>query len=122
MELQQLFLNVPALLGTATKDGHFVRLSPHWSTVLGYPLEELEGAAYMDYVHPEDVESTVEVSADSIAGRDIRSFTNRYRKADGDYIWLDWASAVGDDGIIYLVATDITARVESQICMHDHPA
>jgi len=117
MELQQLFLNVPALLGTATKDGRFVRLSPHWSTVLGYPLEELEGAVYMDYVHPDDVEATVQVSEDSIAGRDIRSFTNRYRKADGDYIWLDWASAVGDDGIIYFVATDITARVESQIRM-----
>lgn len=117
MELQQLFLTVPALLGTATKDGHFVRLSPHWSTVLGYPLEELEGAVYMDFVHPDDVEATVEVSQDSVDGREILNFTNRYRKADGGYIWLAWASAVGDDGIIYFVATDITARVESQVRM-----
>lgn len=117
MELQQLFLKVPALLGTATKDGRFVRLSPHWSQVLGYPLSQLEGAIYLDFVHPDDVEATVEVSRNSVDGDNISAFTNRYRKADGDYIWLNWASSVGDDDLIYFVATDITARVEAQTRM-----
>ncbi|WP_300528805.1 ATP-binding protein [Maricaulis sp.] len=115
MELERLFLNVPSLLGTATKDGLFVHLSPHWSNVLGYPLEELEGTPWLDFVHPDDVEATVSIGKNSVAGRSILNFTNRYRKSNGEYIWLDWASSVGDDDIIYFVATDITERVESQI-------
>lgn len=117
MEFKQLFLNVPALLGTASVDGRFLQLSPQWSKLLGYPLHELEGAPYLDFVHPDDVEATIEISRITEGGCDAPRFTNRYRKADGSYIWLDWASSVGDDGIIYFVASDITERVEAQLRM-----
>ncbi len=117
MDVRELFLKMPALLGTATVDGYFQHLSPHWSVVLGYPLEELEGARYVDFVHPDDVEATVNVSQRSLEGRDILSFTNRYITKSGEHVWLDWASSVGDDGIIYFVATDITARIEDELRM-----
>ena len=43
-------------------------------------------------------------------GETTIQFRNRYRRIDGDYVWLEWnARAVPEEGVIYAVARDVTA-------------
>ena len=45
-------------------------------------------------------------------GETTLRFRNRYLRASGDAVWLEWnARAVPDEGVIYAVARDVTERV-----------
>ncbi len=50
-ELDQYFASSLDLLCIADTSGHFIRLNPEWEKVLGYPLSELEGQLFLDFVH-----------------------------------------------------------------------
>ncbi len=112
-ELDRFFSVSLELLCIARTDGYFLRLNRRWETVLGYPLEELENHSFLDLVHPEDRESTLD-ALDQLANQQaVTSFINRYRCQDGSYRWLEWASvAVGQ--IIYAAARDITDRYTAE--------
>ncbi len=50
-EVERYFTNSLDLLCIADLDGYFRRLNPEWEKTLGYPLKELEGARFLDFVH-----------------------------------------------------------------------
>ncbi len=106
--IDHLLKTTPALIGTASVDGHFVRLSHAWETFLGRPLEELEGARFLDFVHPDDQDATREQMARMDANKSVEGFVNRYRTTDRGYRELSWRSRRGPDGLIYFTAEDIT--------------
>ena len=99
------------LLCIAGFDGYFKLLSPSWAKTLGYSLEELQSRPFVEFVHPDDREATMEEAAKIGEGAITVSFDNRYRTKSGDYRWLYW-SAVPDpeQGVILAVARDITER------------
>lgn len=47
------------------------------------------------------------------AGKDVLYFENRYLGKDGGIRWLAWAASA-DEGMIYAVATDVTARKQAE--------
>ena len=108
-ELDRFFSLALDLLSIANTEGHFLRLNSEWENTLGYPLSELEGANFFDYVHQEDLPSTLKAIAQLKAGEKILNFINRYRCRDGSYRWLEWR-AVPIDNLIYSAARDITDR------------
>ena len=57
-ELDRYFTSSLDLLCIADTDGYFRRLNPAWETTLGYPIAELEGRQFLDFVHPDDLEAT----------------------------------------------------------------
>lgn len=61
-ELDRFFALALHLLSIVDGEGRFIRLGRQWENVLGYPLAEMKGSRFMDYVHPEDVESTLAIS------------------------------------------------------------
>ena len=108
-ELDRYFSSSLDLLCIADTGGHFLRLNPEWKNVLGYPVAELEGKVFLDYVHPDDLEATLAKVATLEGQNEVRSFENRYRRRDGSYAWIEWRSKpVGTR--IYAVARDITER------------
>ncbi|HQF39080.1 MAG TPA: PAS domain S-box protein [Opitutaceae bacterium] len=108
-ELDRYFSSSLDLLCIADTDGHFIRLNPEWEKVLGYPVAELEGQVFLDYVHPDDLQSTLAAVGELAGQNEVRSFENRYRRRDGSYAWIEWrAKPVGPR--IYAVARDITER------------
>jgi PAS domain S-box-containing protein len=109
-ELNQFFSVALDLLCIANTDGYFIRLNPAWESILGYPLSDLEGSRFLDYVHPDDVESTLGAIAQLSAQQSIASFVNRYRCQDGSYRYLEWRS-FPMESLIYAAARDITERV-----------
>lgn len=108
-ELQRYFDSSLDLLCIADEAGHFVRLNPEWEKCLGYTTPELEGRFFIDFVHPDDVASTLEAVARLRRQEEVLSFENRYRAKDGSYRWIEWRSkTVGKT--IYAVARDISQR------------
>ena len=110
-ELDRYFTSSLDLLCIANTAGQFVRLNPEWETVLGYRLDELEGRAFLDLVHPDDLDATLEAMSDLNRQTPISKFENRYRRKDGAYRWIEWRARPGGEKI-YAVARDITDRKE----------
>jgi PAS domain S-box-containing protein len=91
--------------------GHFKRLNPAWERTLGYTVAELMSRPFIEFVHPDDRERTLQQNAQVKSGGRALGFENRYICKDGTYRWFHW-NAAPDIGqkVIYSVARDITAR------------
>lgn len=109
LELEQFFTLALDLLCIADVSGYFRRLNPAWTTILGYDIKELEGQLFLDFVHPDDIASTLEVMSDLSKQTTNFQFINRYRAKDGTYRYIEWCSAPCGD-LIYAAARDITDR------------
>lgn len=96
------------LLCVATLEGRFALLNPRWTEVLGWPMDTLYATPFLDFVHPEDVEPTVDAMGALGDGEEILEFTNRYRCADGSHKHLAWRATVARDGLIYASARDLS--------------
>ena len=95
--------------------GHFKRLSPSWERVLGFTRAELMSRPFIEFVHPDDRERTLNQNREVRAGGQAREFKNRYRCKDGSYRWLLWNAAPDTTrSVIYSVARDITARMQAE--------
>ena len=98
------------LLGTASLDGYFTHLNPAWERTLGWTAEQLMADPFITFVHPDDVDETLERSQElaSTRGTELVSFENRYRTRGGGYRSIRW-DVVSDDHALYFVARDVTA-------------
>jgi PAS domain S-box-containing protein len=112
-ELDRYFTSALDLLCIADVTGHFKRLNRAWESTLGYPLEELVEAKYLDYVHPDDLEATLHALGDLTEQKEVVSFVNRYRRKDGSYRWIEWKSIPAGE-LIYAAARDITERIRME--------
>ena len=88
----------------------FIQINPAFSAKLGYTQTELLGKPFMDFIHPDDIEATQRVMDEQLKqNREVISFTNRYRKKDGGYVYLNWNSHPNaEEGVTYAVAHDLT--------------
>lgn len=114
---QERFFNLSMnLLCIAGFDGYFKQLNPVWETTLGYSLSELLSQPYLNFVHPDDQDATQGEAQQLVHNRvSTINFENRYRCKDGSYRWLLWsATPVVEDGLIYTIAHDITARKQTE--------
>ncbi|WP_373547313.1 PAS domain S-box protein [Chamaesiphon sp.] len=106
------------LLVIANFDGYFVRLNPAWEQTLGFTAAELMAQPYLDFVHPDDLESTLAAATGLNTGEMVISFENRYRCKDGSYRWLLW-SAMPDveHNLSYANGRDITNRKRQEAAL-----
>ena len=96
----------------ASTEGFFLRVNQNFSRVLGFSAEELTARPFLDFVHPEDRDRTEAVCSSLAAGGTCIQFLNRYRHADGHYLWFEWnAQVVVGERAIYAVARDVTERI-----------
>lgn len=97
------------LMLVATFDGRIEAVNPAWTRLLGWQSNQLIGSSFMSLLHPDDVEATVGEMSSLEEGVTTFSFTNRYRKWDGDYCYIAWTAVPGDN-LIHAVGRDITAE------------
>ncbi len=112
-ELDRFFTLALDLLCIADMNGYFRKLNRAWETTLGYSQEELMGRPFLEFVHPDDLEPTLNAVADLKESREVVGFVNRYRCRDGSYRWIEWRS-IPYGNLIYAAARDITARKEAE--------
>jgi PAS domain S-box-containing protein len=118
---RDLFFDISIdLLAVGTFDGYFTRLNPAWEEVLGYTFAELMAKPYLDFVHPDDRDSTVDAAQDIGTDKSVISFENRYRCKDGSYRWLLWNAIPNPErGLFYAIARDITDRKQAQVMLEE---
>ena len=112
-ELDQFFSVSLDLLCIANTDGYFLRLNPAWERILGYTREELMTKRFLEFVHPDDLDKTLEAVSTLASQQKVFSFENRYRCKDGTYRWLQWNSGPARN-LMYAAARDVTERKKAE--------
>ncbi len=109
--LEKFFVLSLEMLCIAGFDGVFKRVNPAFTQILGYREDELLGRPFLDMVHPDDRERTIQETSDLTGGGSTIAFENRYLCKDGSIKWLSWKSTADvTNGLIYATAHDITQR------------
>jgi PAS domain S-box-containing protein len=108
-DLDRLFNLSLDLFCVAGFDGYLRRLSPSWERLLGFTEAELMSKPYLEFVHPDDRQPTLEAAARTEAGAKVVQFWNRFLAKDGTYRWISWnAVPLPEQQLVYAVGRDIT--------------
>jgi PAS domain S-box-containing protein len=111
MEDSFFTLSLDMLAIADLKTGYFLKLNPAWEKTLGFSREELQSRPMFEFVHPDDLQRTIDQNRTVRTGGQALSFENRYRCKDGSYRWLLWnATPDFERHVIYAIARDITER------------
>lgn len=108
-ELEQFFSINLDLLCIADLNGNFIKLNKSWETILGYSTEALQGRSFWEFIHPEDIQSTIDAMGQLKENQAVYNFVNRYKDAYGAYHFIEWRSQPYKN-YIYAAARDITER------------
>lgn len=110
-DLGQFFNLSHDMLCVASTDGYFQLVNRAFEATLGYPADELLAKPFLEFVHPDDIESTMREMENLAGGAPTLAFENRYRCADGSYKRLRWIAYPKPDlSLIYAVARDMSER------------
>lgn len=89
-EESDFFEDNNSLLAIANSDGKFLRLNNKWVDILGHSIEDMLSHPWLYYVHPEDMQSTIDEMNNIEEGKETLNFINRFRRSDGQYVKLSW--------------------------------
>ena len=82
--------NVNDLICLLETDGTFLYVSPSFSSLLGYQLDELTQTNVKEYFHPEELDSIVNFSEEQNAAKNLISYTSyRFKNKSGGYHWVE---------------------------------
>lgn len=112
-ELESFFSVNLDLLCIADMAGNFVKTNTAWSTILGYSTDELNNKNFLEFVHPDDLQATLDAMAILGKGEDVLNFTNRFRSHDGSYRHIEWRSHPKGN-LIFVAARDVTERMRAE--------
>ena len=113
-EINNFFNLSLELLCVATPQNNcFRRINPSFERILGYTQEELLNQPFLNFIHPDDVQSTIEELKRLEKDRDTIGFENRYRCKDGSYRYFQWM-ATSYQGLLYASARDLTEQKLAQ--------
>jgi PAS domain S-box-containing protein len=117
-ELDRFFSLSLDFLTIASQDGYFKRVSPASRDLLGWTPEEFTDKPWLDFVHPDDVESTIREAQKLKAGQRVLNFENRYRHKDGSWRVLSWRSTP-EGNQMYGIARDVTDETRDKQELRD---
>ena len=115
-ERDRIFDLSPDMICAAGFDGYFKQVNPAWEKTLGFTEKELISRPFIDFVHPDDRESTSKIAQElARGGTSTVGFENRYICKDGSYRWLSWKSIFEPkNDKIYAIARDITDHKKAE--------
>ena len=118
MEREQYFIFFKTssdLMCIADPNGAFMKTNPACSDTLGYSAEELLSRPFIEFVHPDDKQKTLDEMARQQEIGNSFEFENRYMCSDGSSRWLSWRAAYNDcEKITYATARDISERKRTE--------
>jgi len=121
-ELKHIIEVVPGIIAKVNAHtGYFTYCNPALSSILGFAPEEFLARPFIEFVHPDDRQSTINEVEKQLKGSPLAMFENRYICKNGSYKWLEWRATAADEmGVVYAAATDITDRnrMEEKLRLH----
>ncbi|MFV8344357.1 PAS domain-containing protein [Flavobacterium sp. XS2P39] len=114
-EYKYFFNNNHDLCGIANTEGYFEFVNANFTKILGYSEKEFFETPFIELIHPEDIPATLKEYEKLKSGVLVINFVNRYRKKDGNYLYLDWnATPNPATAKLYCVARNITERKKAE--------
>ncbi len=108
-ELENFFSITPDLLCIADSKGNFIRVNKAWEDILGYSASDLEHKCFLDFIHADDIQTSLNLLRTLNNRQSIHNLTTRYKTKDGSYRFIEW-DIVKDGNLFYSAARDITER------------
>ena len=110
-ERRRIFETSQDLILVSDGVGNLVQVSPSSLGILGYRPEEMIGHSAIDFVHPDDLDSTRDEMRAARRGHQIRNFETRYVHKDGRAVMLTWMGTWSDPVRRYFfVGRDLTEK------------
>ena len=114
-ERDRIFELSTDMLCVAGMDGYFKRMNPSWERVLGWTSAEMLTRPFLEFVHPEDVQPTLDELQRLAAGATTLHFENRYLCKDGSYRWVGWSATPDvERELMFCIARDMTQRKDHE--------
>ncbi len=114
------FENAPIGMAHTRLDGRWLHVNERLRLLLGYSEEQFQSSDFPSLTHPEDVELNIDAREQLLAGAISRyAVEKRYRRADGDYVWVNVTVSLHRDDsgeAKHFIATveDISERKHAQ--------
>jgi PAS domain S-box-containing protein len=89
-ERQRIFETSHDLILVTDTAGNFVQVSPSAKVIIGYDPSEMIGHSAVEFIHPDDLESTRSEMRAARRGKEMRNFETRYVHKDGQAVTLNW--------------------------------
>jgi two-component system, NtrC family, sensor kinase len=87
-KFRRLVEDVNDIIYSHTVDGLFTYLSPQFTKIFGYEVEEFIGKSFAPITHPEDVPSILSAQQEVIAGKKTQQEAEfRSKRKDGSWFW-----------------------------------
>ncbi|MBI5056540.1 MAG: PAS domain-containing protein [Nitrospirae bacterium] len=110
-QFYRFFQTSADMMAIADPNGSFMKTNPACTETLGYSGTELVAKPFIEFIHPEDKQSTIDEMARQLQRGYSLNFENRYICKDGSIKWLSWRAIYSkEEGITYATARDITDR------------
>jgi PAS domain S-box-containing protein len=114
-ERQRIFETSQDLILVTDTKGSFVQVSPSSMTILGYRPEEMIGHSAVEFIHPDDLDSTRAEMRAARHGRKMRNFETRYVHKDGEAVTLTWMGTWSEPvRRHFFVGRDLTEKQEAE--------
>lgn len=84
------FFNNSGINGVVDNRGYFKKVSKYFSDSLGYSKDEMVSIPFLDFVHPEDRDKTLNLY-ENLNQYNDGYFCNRYISKSGEIIKIKWA-------------------------------
>jgi PAS domain S-box-containing protein len=124
VERDRIFTNSMDLQCIVGFNGYIQRVNPMFEKTFGFSEQELQAKPVMEFVHPDDRESTQQAIEKVALGTDVVQFNNRTFCKDGSYKWTEWNSPASEEGedCLYATGREITERLAIQQALRDSEA
>ena len=115
-ELKNTIETVPCIIARANaQTGYFTHCNMALCNILGHSTEEFLARPFIEFIHPEDRQRTIDEVEKQLKGSSVARFENRYICKDGSYKWLAWTATAADKkGVVYAAGLDITERKQAE--------
>jgi PAS domain S-box-containing protein len=109
---QRVFDTSLDLILVVDPKGNFIRVSPSSAAILGYQPEEMVGHSAVEFIYPEDLDSTRNEMRLARRGRVMRNFECRYIHKNGRVVTLAWTGQWSEsDRQHFFIGRDMTERM-----------
>ena len=89
-QFKHIFNNAPIGMALISLQGNIIELNQAAADVIGYAQDQSAGVNFTALTHPDDMEDSRQRLRDMISGQlDHYSLQRRFRRRDGQYIWID---------------------------------
>ncbi len=117
-ERQRIFETSQDLILVTDSFGHFVQVSPSVEKILGYRPDEMIGRSAVDFIHPDDLDSTRHEMRSARRGLQVRNFEARYPHKDGHIVMLNWLGSWSEPvRRHFFIGRDLTEKHATEAAM-----